>query len=200
MRLSRGLWALLAFALVCVGAVVLAVPAHACSCVEPRAGLRAANAVFVARVVESDRSPDVGGPLAEILVHHRVEVESVYRGRVAEQTTVESYGGMCGPPLAVDRTYLIASGGPGRGVPYQSSLCSGTETWRPAARAEAEAAFGAPHAALPAALAAAPPVAGDLDPPAQNVWLPGPTWLSFTAAAALAAVAAWGASVVFRRS
>ncbi|MDQ3664914.1 MAG: hypothetical protein M3353_09710 [Actinomycetota bacterium] len=152
-------------------------PAHACSCVEPRAGLRAASAVFVARVVESDRSPDVGGPLAGILVHHRVEVGSVYRGRVPQQTTVQSYGGHCGPALADGRSYLIASSGHGRGAPYQSGLCSGTEPLGPAARAEARAAFGAPYEPVLSPTPDRTDGASDLDPPAEVVWFPGPVWL-----------------------
>lgn len=180
MRASVQAWVVRALVVAAVASATLVgigAPAHACSCIEPRAGLRAASAVFVARVVESDRSPDVGGPLAGILVHHRVEVGSVYRGRVPEQTTVQSYGGLCGPPLADGGSYLIASSGHGRGAPYQSGLCSGTEPLGPAARAEARAAFGAPYEPVVAPMSDRTDGTSDLDPPAEVVWFPGPVWL-----------------------
>lgn len=101
--------------------VVNQLPAHACSCVRATMAQHAATAdvVFTGKVTGIERT----GTTAS----YAVSVETVYKGQVRAETTVESpaQGDTCGlENMVADRRYLFFGGGDGTTV--GANLCGGT--------------------------------------------------------------------------
>ncbi len=164
-------------------------PAHACSCVVgPKGALKSANAVFVARV-QPDEPRVIGRTGWPDYLRHQVDVESVYRGRVAARVNVNAMRGMCGSELEPGRRYLIGSYGKHQ---YRIALCSYARPPSEGALTQARALFGAPYEPVFAPMPDRTDGASDLDPPAEVVWFPGPVWLYPLAGTVLVGGVAWG--------
>ena len=113
---------LLAVLLAGFAVVVNQLPAHACSCVTATMTKHAATAdvVFTGKVTGIERT----GTTAS----YAVSVETVYKGQVRAETTVESpaQGDSCGlENMVADRRYLFFGGGDGTTV-VGANLCGGT--------------------------------------------------------------------------
>jgi hypothetical protein len=111
----------LAAAIVVLGALAFAGGAQACSCLEmsPRAGLRAADAAIVGRLVEVV-------PRDRYSAEYRYRVRRVYKGngmRRGRMISVRSSldGASCGLPAAVGRRYGLFLGRSDDG--WRGSLC-----------------------------------------------------------------------------
>lgn len=127
---------LLALALACAGVVLIQLPAHACKC--DSAGVQTlakrADVVFRGVLVEQDRSRKRST--------YSVDVERIYRGRVAETpATVISPRTSCTlGGLRVDRAYLVFAREGSRGL--VTDQCAGTDRARPAYVARVERVLG----------------------------------------------------------
>lgn len=127
---------MVALALACSGVVLTQVPAHACTCDSAGVQTLAERADVVLRgvLVEQDRS--------RRRTTYTVDVERIYRGRVAETpATVISPATSCGlGGLRVDRAYVVFAREGSRGL--ATDRCAGTDRARPAYVAKVERALG----------------------------------------------------------